>query len=221
MLNINDELNKRESYILKVKKDNCYFICNRNSEDFDNIFNDKYVRFWEVNNVSQLSFSNADFCYILEIVQLDNYKRRHQNILNIIKKKYIDELQLNDIELSNKQMTDIRKSYRSIYYKQFIDFLTIKHNIENLDKKLYDYGKRIFYKTNNNSFFNMTYDEIWHNEKLTDEQKVICIMLRDYIHRRKYETLSKYPFDKGNIKWRIKYIIKYFDRPPKKYNTQI
>lgn len=204
---------ERESYILKVKKDNCYFICNRNSEDFDLIFRDKYVQFWEVNKVSQLNFSDADFCEILSILPLDNYKRRHQNILNDIKKRYIDELQLNNIELSNKQMTNIRKSYRSLYYRQFIDFQAVKHNINNLYDKIYDYGKRMFYKSNNDSFFNMTYDEIWHNEKLTDEQKVICIMLRKYIYNMKYIKKSKYPFNKGNIKSTINRLIWKFDRP--------
>ena len=208
-----ENIKNRNSLILKVKKDNSYFICNRNSQDFDNIFHDKYVKFWEVNKVSNLKFTEADFCEILEIVPLDNYKRRHQNILNDIKKKYIDELQLSDIELSNKQMTNIRKSYRNIYYKQFVDFIIIKHSIINLSDKLYDYGKRMFYKSNNNSFFDMTYDEIWHSSKFTDEQKVICIMLRNYIYNMKYERKSKYPFVKGNVKNTIKWLIKSFDRP--------
>lgn len=212
-----EKYNNRESYILKVKKDNCYFICNRNSDDFDNIFNDKYVKFWEVNKVSQLKFSNADFCEILQILPLDNYKRRHQNILNDIKQKYIDELQISNIELSNKQMTNIRQSYRNIYYQQFIDFLTIKHNINNLYDKLYDYGKKIFYKSNNHSFFMMTYDEIWHNDKLTDEEKVICIILRDYIYDMKYNKHSKYPFLKGNIKYTINHLIRIFDNKFYKY----
>lgn len=211
--NVYDEFHNRESYILKVKKDDAYFICNRNSDDFDTIFKDKYVRFWEVDEVWQLNMSDVDLCSILSVLPLDNYKLRHQTILNNIKKRYIDELQLKDIELSNKQMATIRKTYRTIYHEQFKEFLSIKHKIQNLDKKLYEYGKRLFYKNNNESFFDMTYDEIWHYDKLTDDQKVICIILRNYIYNKKYVYKEKYPFIKGKVNKTINMLIKEFNKP--------
>lgn len=54
------EYAERDSVIMKVKKDNTWFVCNRNSDDFDTIFNDKYVAFWEIDSISYLAFSNCD-----------------------------------------------------------------------------------------------------------------------------------------------------------------
>lgn len=205
---------KRDSVIMKVKKDNTWFVCNRNSDDFDNIFNDKYVKFWEVNNISYLNFSNCDNIEFLCILPLDNYNKRHQTILNKYKQKYIDELLIKNIELSNKDMTGIKKQYRNIYYEQWKEFLETLNHIEHLEEKIYDYSKKIFYAPKDKEwFYEMTRDTIWKHKKWNKEQKVIFIILRDYIRFRKYTLKSKYPFDKGNIKNKIKRLIRNFYKP--------
>jgi len=200
---------QRYSIIMKVKKDNTWFICNRNSNDFDSIFNDKYVKFWEIGNISSLKFSECDSVEILEYVPLDNYNRRHQTILNEYKQKYIDKMSLEDIELSNKSMTQIKKQYRNIYYEQYKDLLKSLKDIESINDKIYEYAKKLFYTDKDNSwFYEMTRDEIWRNKKWSKEQKVIFIILRDHIYYKKYHLKTHYPFYKGQIKHEINSLVR-------------
>lgn len=204
----------RCSYILKINIANYCFICNRNSEDYSSIFRDKYVKWWESNKLCDLDLSDEGTnIQILEVINLDNFKLRHQKELNIIKKQYIDEFNAveEDKELSNKLFNDYKQNYRKLYKAMYRDFIYTLRNIDNIHNKIYEYGKKLFYKKDNDWFFNMTRENIWKENRFSEEQKVILILLRDYIKERRNNN-EQYPFTKGMVKWRIKNIIKIYDK---------
>ena len=201
----------RTTLILKVKKDNTWFVCNRNSDDFDNIFKDKYVKFWEVTKPDDLKFSNCDICNILTELPYDNFNKRHQKLINPVKQTFIECLNCDNTELSNKQFNNIKNTYRHIYYNQYKEFIRIKNNIEDIEEKVYNYAKKIFYsKPKLKKYYYWSYDYIWHNTVFNDEQKVILIILRNHLLRRSTD-LSYHPFEKGYIKKTIKYLIEKYD----------
>lgn len=199
-------LGERCSIIFQITKDNTSFICNRNSDGFEQIFSDKYVRFWEVKELSSLNMIDADDCKILEIIHLSNYNLKDQKLLNKIKQKWIDELQVEEIQLSNKQFATIKKGYRNYYHELYNNFRNELYKIENINDKIYEYAKKIFYKENNQWFYKMSNFDIWNDDRLNNEQKVICILLKNYLLDAKYIKKQKYPFT-TNIKRQIKILI--------------
>ena len=70
-------------------------------------------------------------------------------------------------------------------------------------------SKRLFYKKNNIEYLNKTFWEIWNDERMSYEQRVLVIMLRDYIRNAKKNGLKK-PYNKGNIKTTRNLIINRF-----------
>ena len=48
--------------------------------------------------------------------------------------------------------------------------------------------------------------DIWNDDRLNNEQKVICILLKNYLLDAKYIKKQKYPFT-TNIKRQIKILI--------------
>lgn len=198
---------ERDSIIFKVTKDNYSFICNRNSDNFDSIFKDKYVKFWQVEELSELNFLDVDELKILEIIPISNYKRKDQKLLNEIKQKYINELNLNEEEISNKQFMEIKNNYRNYYYEEYRQFRKLL--LENRDEiclDIYDYAKRIYFKSNNDWFYEMSNYDIWISEKYNIKQKLICIILKDYLKNRKHKK-EKLPFTQGRVKKTIHNLI--------------
>lgn len=68
--------------------------------------------------------------------------------------------------------------------------------------------KKIFYKKGNENFFTLSREEIWNidNPDFSKEQKIIFIILRDYIKEKK-QLKYYYPFIKGSIKNTINKLI--------------
>lgn len=205
-----EKIPERDTYIIEFIKNNTKFICNRNSDMYDRIFNDKYVKFWEVDEISALSTYACDNWYIVQILEgIDNFNKRHQKYINEIKKQYIKDAIDADEKLSNLQFTESVKAYRKFYKEQYYDFIHKLINIEHLYDKLYDMSKKLFYKDNIDYLKTTTYWNIWNDERMTYEQRILVIMLRNYICNRKING-NKYPYPKGYVKRTINEIIKIF-----------
>lgn len=178
------ETDSRASYILKVtdKAKNIAFICNRNSQDFDNIFTDPYVRFWESNKLSYMSFTSANLnIEILEEVALSNYMKKDQAFLNERKKYYIEKYNASgEYTLSNSLFNEYNKNYRAKYKSDYYDFY---HNLtDNLGEKqvvtaLYELSKLLLENPKFHNWYYSTKEEIWKDDTLTLNQKTIFVML--------------------------------------------
>lgn len=188
-----NEYEDRYTFIMKLYCDGTYFICNRNSEDFDNVFNDKYVKFWEVNQLSSLKISECKGVDIIETLDYDNRNRRHQKYINVVKEKHIKELVNEGYNLSNKELMNINKSYRHYYQNEYYEFkkMVIDMNRDpSFINILYDISKKMYFNDNNGGFFNRSRYDIWKDKRLNNTVKVCSIILRDYVYyQKKYKRM--------------------------------
>lgn len=102
----------RTSIIFKLNFKNNWYICNRHSDGFNNLLFPKsnpfimnFSNFWncEMNNPEYLlRFFTADNIKILQIINLENYNREDQKLINEIKRMYIDKYKL----LDGQNLTD-------------------------------------------------------------------------------------------------------------------
>lgn len=195
-----NEHEPRFTLILKVKLDDNIFICNRNSKDWDNIFNDKYVKWWESNLIDIMKFTTIDNCEILEILyDYDNYNKRHQKLINPIKEKYIEQFNakcLDDNTLSNVLFNNIKNNYRTKYKIQYNDFKLVVDKLGNdIYSLLYENAKKLFFNKSERFFLTLSRERIWNVQTRSLETKVCYIILRDYI-KYMIEHESKMPFNK-------------------------
>lgn len=198
--NYDNEEKSRYTVILKVTLDDNIFICNRNSDDYNNVFNDKYVKWWESNLVDIMKFTTIDNCEILEFLyDYDNYNKRHQKLINPIKEKYIEQFNaksLDDNALSNVLFNNIKNNYRTKYKIQYNDFKLVMdklgHDIYSL---LYENAKKLFFNKSERYFLTLSRERIWNIQTRSLETKVCYIILRDYI-KYMIDHESKIPFNK-------------------------
>lgn len=199
----NDNYESRYTLILKVKLDDNIFICNRNSKDYDNIFNDKYVKWWESDLVDIMKFSNIDDCEILEILDYDNYNLCHQKLINPIKKKYIEKYNakyLDDKTIANVMFNSVKENYRTKYKIQYKDFRLIVDKLGNdIYKLLYENAKKLYFNKSERYFLTLSRERIWHAPNRSLETKICYIILRDYLLKRISDN-CELPFDKNERK---------------------
>ncbi len=208
-MNIYD-FEERKSLILFVKQNESCFVCNRNSDMWNLIFNDKYVNFWNPNDVECSMNINDGEVELLEICDCDNYNLRDQKYLNERKKYWIDKLQTEeyeDAEWANVMLNKSINNYRSKYYNMYVDFRHCIDNIPNLIDRCYKLAKKLYFKDNNTWFLEMNNLDIWNYDKINKEDRAICIILCNYLLNRRNKKY-KYPFDSGDIRYIIKYLIK-------------
>ena len=203
-----EKIISRDTLIIEFIKDNKKFICNRNSDTYKYILNNNYISFWEINEACKL-VPIKNWNIITTLKGVDNYNKRHQNYINSIKKKYIKNAIEANENIINVQFAKVTKEYFKFYKNQYDKFIDELDNINNLYYKIYDMSKRLFYKKNNIEYLNKTFWEIWNDERMSYEQRVLVIMLRDYIRNAKKNGLKK-PYNKGNIKTTINLIINKF-----------
>ena len=194
----------RYTIILKITLDNNIFICNRNSDDYDNIFNDKYVKWWESNLVDIMKFTTIDNCEILEILyDYDNYNKRHQKLINPIKEKYIEQFNAKSIDdnaLSNVLFNNIKNNYRTKYKIQYNDFKLVVDKLgRDIYSLLYENAKKLFFSKSERYFLTLSRERIWNIQTRNLENKVRYKIMRDYI-KYMIENKSKMPFNKENRK---------------------
>lgn len=200
----------RDTYIIEFVKDDTKFICNRNSNEFDVIFKDKYVKFWEIKDIYDMRVSNCEQCKILTVLEgVHNYNKCHQKQINEIKKQYINGHVEADEKLANVQFANTFESYRTFYKKQYERFIQqIRHigDTDELIDKLYNMANTLFYKSKNINYLLKSRWYIWNDERLSYEDRILIIILKDYIYNAKSNNY-KYPFQKNKIISTIKMLI--------------
>lgn len=186
--------------ILKCILDDHIFICNRNSNQFKNIFNDKYVHWWEAHQVNSMNFDIVNKIQLLEKLPLSNENLKDQREINSVKITYINKLDGEDGDKDNETSCNIlfneaKDNYRRKYREQYKEFLDII-NSDSIDKDdLYDCSKKLFW---GNYKFDETKDEIW-NKVENKRHAAMIILLRDYIYYKKYILKCKEPWTKHQI----------------------
>lgn len=202
----------RKSLILYVKKKDCAFICNRNSDIYNLVFKDKYVEFWGPDDCeSIMDFCDSDVSIeILEVCDVSNYNHSDQRYLNVRKKYWLEQLQAEeerDIKWSNDLFNRTINNYRQQYRKKYNEFIQFVDRIDNIYDKCYYMAKKLFFKDNNEWFLTMTYNDMWNYDKLTKEMRAVCMIIAPYIYIRRIDEY-KLPFDKNHIKRTINQLIK-------------
>ena len=200
---IEEDFPERDSYILLCKYtegDNIFqFICNRNSWDFKQLYNDKYIRWFEYANIPSVMNIDKNNIEILETLYgVDNYDRRHQkDILNPKKKKWLEAIvdsQDDNEVITNKVIKDYKHSIRQLIQKRY--WTIRKHITEMSTDRIYEIIKQIWF----NDILMKELDKprymFMANKSEMNDIGVVAIVFRDYLLRRK-RNKDKYPFTKG------------------------
>lgn len=187
-----------KSYIIRVSSDDYDFVCNRNDKTLKHIFSDSYVKFWEVQQLAEMSWFNINGFDILETVHLSNYNKKDQEYLNTLKTKYIEKYNLKpepDKELSNLLFNNSLDNYRKFYRAQYKEFMNIVKSDDINTFLLYDIAKKLYFDYDYMYILWLRRSEIWNLENIDKIAKNGIIILRDYLTERKFKGM-KYPFDK-------------------------
>lgn len=185
------------SLILKVKKNNSIFICNRNGVN-ENYFYyyDKYIKWWELDCECGINIEDCSL-EILEIVPLGNKNKEDQTLLNGIKRVWIEKIkdsQDEDTIICNsvlKQYEDFRRIMRNDfkYYRNIFRSMR-KKEIYEVVKKLWSLPIQERIKWLNTK--RIIIDKISGN----NQSKAVLMFMRDYLRERVNE---KYPFPYGEM----------------------
>lgn len=202
-----DDIPERDSYILLCKYkegDKLFqFICNRNSWDFNQLYNDKYIRWFEYENIPSVMNIDKNNVEILETLYgVDNYERRHQkSILNPKKKEWleaiVDSQDDNEI-ITNKVIKNYKHSIRQLIFKRY---WAIRNHIMCMSSdRIYEIIKQIWFNDVLMKELDKQKYKFMSNKTEMNEIGVVAIVFRDYLLRKK-RNKEKYPFPKGcNIK---------------------
>lgn len=205
-----DDIPERDSYILLckyVEDGNIFqFICNRNSWDFKQLYNDKYVRWFEYENIPAImNIDNSDVTILETLYGVDNYERRHQkDILNPCKMKWLTKLsnakEDNEI-ITNKVIKNRQKSIRQIINERYncIRSHIISMNLDTV----YECIKQIWFNERLMNELDKPRYKFMSNKKEMNDIGVVAIVFKYYLLDRK-KSNKKLPFDSGK---RIRSII--------------
>lgn len=206
------EFCERDSYILLCKyieNNTVYqFICNRNSWDFNQLYNDKYIKWFEYDNIPSIMDIDKSDVTILETLNgVDNFERRHQkDILNPCKKewmnKIIDTKDDNEI-ITNKVIKNHKESIRQIISKRY---LLIKKHILDMDiNRIYEIIKQIWFNERLMKELNKPRYKFMSNKTEMNDVGVVAIVFKNYLLTRKNNN-ERFPFNKGS---KIRKIIEF------------
>lgn len=198
-----EDFPERDSYILLCKyKDNgsiFQFICNRNSWDFRQLYNDKYIKWFEYENIPSVMDMDSSTVEILEtLVGIDNFNRRHQkDILNPRKtvwlEKIVDSKEDNEI-ITNKVIKNYKNSIRQMIGERY---WCIRRHINSMDiDRIYEIIKQIWFNDILMKELDKPKYKFMSNKSEMNDIGVVAIVFRDYLLRRK-RNKEKYPFTKG------------------------
>ena len=95
------------------------FICNRGMHYFNGVYNDKYIKWFENDDLAKMNELNCDF-EILYTLDIDNTGRQNQKEINKIKKTLIKKYNAlnedNDSKLlCNAMLNNAVKKFRKVY----------------------------------------------------------------------------------------------------------
>lgn len=161
------------------------FICNRGMHYFNGVYNDKYIRWFENDDLAKMNELNCDF-EILYTLDIDNTGRQNQKEINKIKKTLIKKYNAlnedNDSKLlCNAMLNNAVKKFRKVYKDNYntviatiskmligeisncVDDIWREHNLYKLEKKYM----------------------IFDNPDIDMQHKAVMIVFKEYINERR------------------------------------
>ena len=203
-----DKFSKNSTLIFKaVERTETYtkiYICNRSSNFVEDLFFDKYVKWFEIDKMDVMYGCNLQ---ILEELPYDNFNHRHQKQINVVKRKYIEEYSALDenshtVKLCNSLFNKSSKNYRKIWKD---NYNYIFNSIYSMSKsEIYDCIKQIWFGHYKYMLLKPRH-VIFSNSSIDNDSKVVMLAFKTYLSER-ISKKCKYPFD-INDKKRIPKII--------------
>ena len=192
-----DIFSKNSTFIFKVvERTETYtkmYICNRSSKFVEDLFFDKYVKWFEIDKMDAMYGCNLQ---ILDELPYDNFNHRHQKQINVVKRKYIEEYSAldensNTVKLCNSLFNTSSKNFRKIWKDNYnIVFDTIRtmstNEIYNYIKQIWFSGVRYMLVKPRHVIFSNSYFDI--------KYKVVMLVFKPYLCERMLNK-HQYPFD--------------------------
>ena len=182
-------LSGKSTYIIKgveeTDLDVKTFIYNRGSDYIGYLFSDKYVRWFELYELSGMYSCGIE---ILEHVNIDNTRRKNQKKINDIKRKYIDKYNASKANtknetLCNKQLNTSGYNFRNSWKKNYdLVFDTIM-KMQSERNKIYNVIKDIWKAPYKHMLFKPKY-LIFSYPGIDIEHKVVMIVFKEYLIKR-------------------------------------
>lgn len=161
------------------------FICNRGQHYFKGVYNDRYIKWFENDDLAKMNELNCDF-EILYTLDIDNTGRQNQKEINKIKKSLIKKYNAlnedNDSKLlCNAMLNSAIKKFRKVYKDNYntviatiskmligeitncVDDIWREHNLYKLEKKYM----------------------IFDNPDIDMQHKAVMIVFKEYINERR------------------------------------
>ena len=184
-----EENSGKSTYIIKgVEKtefDVKSFIYNRGSDYVGNLFFDKYVRWFELYELSGMYSCGIE---ILEHVNIDNTKRKNQKKINDIKRKYIEKYNASKANtknetLCNKQLNTSGYNFRNHWKKNYdLVFDTIM-KMRSERNAIYNAIKDIWNAPYRHMLFKPKY-LIFRYPGIDIEHRAVMIVFKEYLTNR-------------------------------------
>lgn len=203
---------ERKTYILKVTEKNeltpnKVFICNRNSDDYDKLYSDIYIDWFQYYALEEMNISDGDV-EILQILDYSNINCKDQKFINIYKQQYIDKfnaLEENNV-LCNKLLNNNIKNIRNIIQERYEDiYNTVAEmtysDIYTVIKEIWFSKYKSYLSSRRFEIINQLKDELPYN------QLCVLVVFKNYLFDRKRD-FYKYPFDQKRIFFTIKQILR-------------
>lgn len=192
-----DIFSKNSTFIFKVvERTETYtkmYICNRSSKFVEDLFFDKYVKWFEIDKMDAMYGCNLQ---ILDELPYDNFNHRHQKQINVVKRKYIEEYSAldensNTVKLCNSLFNTSSKNFRKMWKDNYnIVFDTIRTMSTD---EIYNYIKQIWF-SNYKYVLLKPRHVIFSNSSIDDKTKIVMLVFKTYLSKR-ISNKCKYPFD--------------------------
>ena len=182
-------LGGKSTYIIKgveeTELDVKAFIYNRGSDYIGYLFSDKYVRWFELYELSGMYSCGIE---ILEHVNIDNTRRKNQKKINDIKRKYIEKYNASKANaknetLCNKQLNTSGYNFRNHWKNNYdLVFDTIM-KMQSERNKIYNVIKDIWKAPYKHMLFKPKY-LIFSYPGIDIEHKAVMIVFKEYLIER-------------------------------------
>lgn len=188
-MSILEENSGKSTYIIKgveeTDLDVKTFIYNRGSDYVGYLFSDKYVRWFELYELSGMYSCGIE---ILEHVNIDNTRRKNQKKINDIKRKYIEKYNASKANtknetLCNKQLNTSGYNFRNSWKKNYdLVFDTIM-KMQSERSKIYNVIKDIWNAPYKHILFKPKY-LIFSYPGIDIEHRAVMIVFKEYLTDR-------------------------------------
>lgn len=188
-MNISEVNSGKSTYIIKGVEETDIdvktFIYNRGSDYVGYLFSDKYVRWFELYELSGMYSCGIE---ILEHVNIDNTRRKNQKKINDIKRKYIEKYNASKANaknetLCNKQLNTFGYNFRNSWKKNYdLVFDTIM-KMQSERNAIYNAIKDIWKAPYRHMLFKPKY-LIFSYPGIDIEHRAVMIVFKEYLTDR-------------------------------------